>query len=53
MTNDPIVILYYARTPMGGFKGILSGASATELGAAAVGAAVERAGVDKEAIEKI
>jgi acetyl-CoA C-acetyltransferase len=53
MSPDPIVILSYARTPMGGFQGALSGASATELGAAAVGAAVERAGVAKEAVERI
>ena len=39
--------------PMGSFQGSLAGASATELGAAAVGAAVERAGVDPEAVEKI
>jgi acetyl-CoA C-acetyltransferase len=52
-SEDPIVILSYARTPMGSFQGSLSGASATELGAAAVGAAVERAGVAAEAIEKI
>jgi len=50
---DPIVILSYARTPMGSFQGSLSGASATELGAAAVGAAVERAGVPHEEIGKI
>jgi len=50
---DPIVILSYARTPMGSFQGSLSGASATELGAAAVGAAVARAGVAHEDIEKI
>ena len=53
MTADPIVILSYARTPMGSFQGALAGASATELGATAVGAAVERAGVTHEAIEKI
>ena len=52
-TEDPIVILSYARTPMGSFQGSLSGASATELGAAAVGEAVKRAGVAHEAIEKI
>src|SRR5687767_13679905 len=52
-TTDPIVILSYARTPMGSFQGALAGASATDLGAAAVEAAVERAGVDKDAIEKI
>ncbi|MBA3676564.1 MAG: acetyl-CoA C-acyltransferase [Sphingosinicella sp.] len=50
---DPIVILSYARTPMGSFQGALSGASATQLGTSAVGAAVERAGVAPDAIEKI
>jgi len=53
MSTDPVVILSYARTPMGGFQGSLSGATATELGATAVGAAVERAGLSGEAIEKI
>src|SRR3954465_4652751 len=53
MTHDPIVILSYARTPMGSFQGSLSGLSATELGAAAVGEAVKRAGIGHEAIDKI
>ena len=53
MTADPIVILSFARTPMGSFQGSLAGASATQLGAAAVAAAVERAGVAPEAVEKI
>lgn len=53
MSADPIVILSYARTPMGGFQGTLAGASATELGATAVGAAVERAGLKGEAVERI
>src|SRR5580692_284306 len=53
MPTDPIVIVSYARTPMGGFQGALAGASATELGAAAVKAAVERAGVSPGAIEQI
>ncbi len=51
--SDPVVILSYARTPMGSFQGCLSGATATELGATAVGAAVERAGLSGEAIERI
>ena len=51
--HDPIVILSYARTPMGSFQGSLAGASATELGATAVRAAVERAGVAGEAVDKI
>jgi acetyl-CoA C-acetyltransferase len=52
-TTDPIVIASYARTPMGGFQGVLSPLKATELGAAAVRAAVERAGVEPERIEQI
>jgi acetyl-CoA C-acetyltransferase len=52
-TTDPIVILSYARTPMGSFQGALSGASATELGATAVKAAVERAGVKPEQVDKV
>jgi acetyl-CoA C-acetyltransferase len=51
--NDPIVILSYARTPMGGLQGALAGVSATELGATAVKAAVERAGVEGDDIERI
>ena len=51
--SDPVVILSYARTPMGSFQGSLSGASATDLGATAVKAAVERAGVDGGDIERI
>ncbi|MFC7499668.1 acetyl-CoA C-acyltransferase [Enterovirga sp. GCM10030262] len=51
--TDPIVILSYARTPMGGFQGNLSGASATDLGSTAVRAAVERAGVSAADIDKI
>jgi acetyl-CoA C-acetyltransferase len=51
--SDPIVILSYARTPMGGMQGALSDVSATDLGAAAVKAAVERAGVSGEEIERI
>ena len=51
--RDPVVIAAYARTPMGGFQGTLSGAKATELGATAVRAAVERAGIASEAVEQI
>jgi acetyl-CoA C-acetyltransferase len=52
-TSDPVVIAALARTPMGGFQGVLSGARATDLGAAAVRAAVERAGVDPGSVEQI
>ena len=51
--TDPIVILSYARTPMGSMQGVLSDASATELGATAVKAAVERAGVSGDAVDRI
>ena len=50
---DPVVICSFARTPMGGFQGALSPVKATDLGAAAVKAAVERAGVAPEKIEQI
>ncbi|MFM6852485.1 MAG: acetyl-CoA C-acetyltransferase, partial [Sphingopyxis sp.] len=51
--TDPVVILSFARTPMGAMQGVLADASATDLGATAVRAAVERAGVDAAAIERI
>jgi acetyl-CoA C-acetyltransferase len=51
--SDPVVIVAYARTPMGGFQGVLSGAKSTQLGAAAVKAAVERAKIAPDKIEQI
>ncbi|OWQ92816.1 acetyl-CoA C-acyltransferase [Sphingopyxis witflariensis] len=51
--TDPVVFLSYARTPMGSMQGSLSDASATDLGATAVKAAVERAGVSGDEIERI
>src|SRR3546814_11396636 len=53
MTEDAVVIASYARTPIGGFQGDLAGLKATQLGASAVRAAVERAGVEGEAIERM
>ncbi|WRH75847.1 MAG: acetyl-CoA C-acyltransferase [Sphingobium sp.] len=54
MTNtDPVVILSYARTPMGGMQGALADVAATDLGATAVKAAVERAGISGDDIERI
>ena len=50
---DPVVIVSYARTPMGSFQGCLTDATATQLGATAVGGAVERAGLSGEAVERI
>ena len=51
--SDPVVICSFARTPMGGFQGALSGVKATDLGAAAVKAAVERAGVPAAKVDQI
>ena len=51
--TDPIVVLSCARTPMGGLQGALADASATDLGATAVRAAVERAGIKGEDVERI
>jgi len=53
MSVDPVVIVSFARTPMGGFQGAFAGVKATELGATAVRAAVERAGVDPARIQQI
>ncbi len=50
--QDPIVILSYARTPMGGMQGALADVSATDLGATAVKAAVERSGVAGEEFDR-
>ncbi len=51
--TDPVVILSYARTPMGGMQGVFADVAATDLGATAVKAAVERSGVDANDIERI
>lgn len=49
--SDPVVIVGMARTPMGGLLGELSGFSANELGAVAIKAAVEQAGVEGDVID--
>jgi acetyl-CoA C-acetyltransferase len=51
--SDPIVIVGAARTPMGGFQGALSSASAVQLGAAAIEAAVTRSGLPGDAIDEV
>ncbi|HYD31292.1 MAG TPA: acetyl-CoA C-acyltransferase [Azospirillaceae bacterium] len=53
MTSDPIVIAAAARTPMGGFQGDLASFAAYQLGAAAIKAAVERAGLAPDAVEEV
>ncbi|GGY28106.1 acetyl-CoA C-acyltransferase [Pseudoduganella albidiflava] len=51
--NDPIVIAGAARTPMGAFQGDFSSLSANDLGAVAIRAAVERAGIAPELVEHV
>ena len=53
ITNDPVVIVSVARTPMGGFQGDFKGLTAPQLGAAAIRAAVERAGVAPDGVEEV
>ncbi|MEX0960642.1 MAG: acetyl-CoA C-acetyltransferase [Burkholderiales bacterium] len=53
MADDPVVIVSAARTPMGAFQGELKDFTAAQLGAAAIRAAVERAGVQPEQVEEV
>ena len=50
---DPIVIVSAARTPMGGFQGDFASVAAPQLGAVAIRAAVERAGITPEQVEEV
>ncbi|MDD2101955.1 acetyl-CoA C-acyltransferase [Pseudomonas putida] len=52
-SNDPIVIVSAVRTPMGGFQGELRSLTAPQLGAAAIKAAVERAGVASNGVDEV
>ncbi|WP_426231565.1 acetyl-CoA C-acyltransferase [Pararhizobium sp. DWP3-4] len=52
-SHDPIVIVGSARTAMGGFQGDLQGATAPELGAAAIRAALERSGLEPELVDEV
>jgi len=49
--SDPIVIAGAARTPMGGFLGALSGATAAALGGAAIKAAL--AGIEPDQVDEL
>ena len=51
-TNDPVVIVGVARTPMGGFQGDFASMAASDLGAVAIKAAVERAGIKPSDVDK-
>ncbi|MCR5865574.1 acetyl-CoA C-acyltransferase [Aquincola sp. J276] len=53
MSNDSIVIVSAARTPIGGLLGDFAAVPAWELGAVAIRAAVERAGVPGDAVNEV
>jgi len=51
--SDSIVIVSVARTPMGGFQGDFNALTAPQLGAVAIKAAVERAGITPDTVEEV
>jgi acetyl-CoA C-acetyltransferase len=51
--NDDIVIVSAVRTPLGAFQGELSSVSANELGAIAIRAAIERAGLEPVHVQEV
>ncbi|WP_444937562.1 thiolase family protein [Microbulbifer sp. JMSA002] len=53
VTSDPVVIVGMARTPMGAMQGSLSALSAPQLGAAAIRAALEDAGVSPADVDEV
>ncbi|HIM46430.1 MAG: Acetyl-CoA acetyltransferase [Alphaproteobacteria bacterium MarineAlpha10_Bin2] len=53
MSDDPIVIVGMARTPLGGFQGDLQNVTASELGAVAIRAALARAGLDGDDVDEV
>jgi len=53
MSTQDIFITGMARTPMGGFQGELSSVTGPHLGAAAIRAAVTRAGIAGEAVDEV
>ena len=53
MQNDPIVIVGAARTPIGGLQGDFASLAASDLGAVAIKAAVERAGVGPAEVDEL
>ena len=53
MSNDSVVILEGARTPMGGLQGDLAAVPATELAATAIAAALQRSGIDHAQVDEV
>ncbi len=53
MSNDRVVIVAAKRTPIGAFQGVLSGASAPQLGAAAIAGAIADSGIDAADVDQV
>jgi len=53
MLNDPVVLVGVARTPMGAFQGDFAALSASDLGAAAIKAAIARAGIEPDDVQEV
>ncbi len=53
MSNSIVYIVSAVRTPMGSFGGVLKDVSATKLGAIAIKAAVEKAGIKPEQVQEV
>ena len=53
MSTDPVVIVAAKRTPIGAFQGALAGATAPQLGAAAIRAVIDDAGIEARDIDQV
>jgi acetyl-CoA C-acetyltransferase len=53
MHSDPVVIVVAKRTPIGAFQGALGGATAPELGSAAIGAAIHESGLEAGDVDRV
>lgn len=53
LSQDPIVIVSAARTPMGSFQGVFASVQAPVLGATAIKAAIERSGIDAQQVSEV
>jgi acetyl-CoA C-acetyltransferase len=53
MSSDSVVIVAAMRTPIGAFQGVLSGATAPQLGATAIRGAIEAATIDVGDVDRV
>jgi acetyl-CoA C-acetyltransferase len=53
MSSDPVVIVAARRTPIGAFQGVLSGATAPDLGATAIAGAIADSGINAADVDQV